>query len=77
MQNVGTRSTYCLAQVVTVSLPVDYMFIDLPCRNVVFSCQGNVQIPLVVAKVEVYLSAVVQDETFAMSVIVLSTFNLL
>ena len=35
--------------------------VDLSCRNVVVAREGNVQVPLVISKIQVDLPAIVQD----------------
>ena len=40
---------------------LDNLSVDLSCRDVVFAREGNVQVSLVVSKVQIDLSAVVKD----------------
>lgn len=54
------------AEVISPSLALDDMLVDLAGGDVVLSGQGDVEITLVVAEVEVYLSAVVQNKDLAM-----------
>lgn len=55
-----------LAQVVATSLALDDVLIDLARRYIVVTREGDVQIALVVAEVEVDFTAVGEDEYFAM-----------
>ena len=54
-----------LAQIVAPALPLDDMLVDLAGRDVVRARQGDVQVALVVAEIEVGLAAVGQDEDLA------------
>lgn len=56
------------AKVVTSSLSLDDVQVDLAGGDVIFSSQCYVQVPLVVAQVEVDFSAVVEDENLPMPV---------
>lgn len=64
---------YCVTKVVASSLLLDDMLVDLACRDVVVSSQGDVQVSLVVAQVQVDFTTIVKNEAFAMSVMSLST----
>lgn len=48
------------------------MLVNLSGRDIVFTSQGNIQISLVIAKIKVDFSAVIEYKAFAMSVIVVS-----
>ena len=54
-----------LAQVVALALALDDMLVDFAGRDVVIAGQGDVEITLVVAEVEVDFAAVGEDEYFA------------
>lgn len=58
------------AQVVTLSLQVNYVLIYLPGGDVVVSTEGNIEVPLVVAEIEINFSTVVEYETLPMPAIV-------
>ena len=53
---------YSTAKVVASSLPLDDVLVDLAGGDVVFSSQGDVKVPLVVAQVKVNFSAIIEDE---------------
>ena len=57
---------HSLPEVVPTALRLDYAAVDLAGRDVMVSCQVNVEKPLVVAEVKIGLAAVVQDEDLAM-----------
>ena len=57
---------YRLAQVVTAALPLDDLRVDLAEGDVVVSCEGDIEVALVVAQVEIDFSAIVQDVDFSM-----------
>ena len=54
-----------LTQVVALALALDDMLVDFARRDVVIACQGNVEVALVVAEIEVDFAAVGKDEYFA------------
>ena len=53
------------------------MLIDFPSSNVVFPGQGDVQITLVIAKIKVNFTTIVEYKAFAVSTIILSLTDLL
>lgn len=59
---------YCFAQIVAFPFTVNDMLINLAGCDVAISGQGDVQIALVVAQIEVYFTSIVQHEAFAMPV---------
>jgi hypothetical protein len=54
-----------LAEIVAFALALDDMLVDLARRDVVLARQGDVEVALVVAQVEVDFAAVGEDENFA------------
>lgn len=54
-----------LAQVVSFPLAFNDVLIYFSSRNAVFPCQGHVEVSLVIAQVQVYFTAIVQNKTFA------------
>lgn len=58
-----------LAQIVAFSFPIDDMLVDLASGDIAISGQGDVEVALVVAQVEINFAAVVQHEALAMSVV--------
>jgi len=54
-----------LAQVVALALALDDVLVDLAGGNVVVAGQGNVEVALVVAEIEIDLTTVGEDEDFA------------
>lgn len=65
--NVGD-DLYGFTQVVALALALDDVLVDLASGDVVITRQGNVQVALVVAEIEVDFPAVGEDEDFAMPV---------
>lgn len=63
---------YCVTKVVASSLLLDDMLVDFACRDVVVSSQGDVQVSLVVAQVQVDFTTIVKNEAFTMSVVMLA-----
>jgi hypothetical protein len=59
-------------KIVTAPLPLDYVLIDLACRDIILSRQRDVEISFVVAQIEIDLPAVVQDKNLTMSASYLS-----
>lgn len=55
-------------KVVALSLALDHVLVDLAGGDIVFSSQGDVKVPLVVAQVKVDFSAVVEDKYLPMPV---------
>lgn len=55
-------------KVVALSLALDHVLVDLAGGNIVFSSQGDVKVPLVVAQVKIDFSAVVEDKYLPMPV---------
>lgn len=55
-------------KVVALPLALDNVLVDLARGDVVFSSQGDVKVPLVVAQVKVDFSAIVEDKHFPMPV---------
>jgi len=62
-----------LPQVVAPALALDNMLVDFTGRNVVVARQGDVEVALVVAEIEVDLAAVGEDEDFAVPGLVLAS----
>lgn len=56
------------AQVVALALTLDDMLVDLARGDVVVACEGDVEVALVVAEIEVDFAAVGENEYFAMPV---------
>lgn len=52
-------------EVVAPALALNNELVDLAGRDVVFAGDGDVQVALVIAQIEVDLAAVVKDEDFA------------
>lgn len=52
------------SKIVTTTLTLDYVLVDLSCRDIVLASKCDVEIALVVAKVEVDFTAIVEDENF-------------
>lgn len=63
-------------QIVTPSLSLDDVLVDLAGGDVIFSSQGDVQVPLVVAQVKVDLSAIIENKDLAMPVDLSAVFVL-
>ena len=59
---------YGFTQVVALALALDDVLVDLASGDVVITRQGNVQVALVVAEIEVDFTTVGEDEDFAMPV---------
>lgn len=55
-----------LAQIIALALALDDLLVDLARRDVVVARQGNVEVALVVAEIQVDFAAVGEDEDFAM-----------
>jgi hypothetical protein len=55
-----------VAQVVSSALFLDDVLVDLAGGDVVFARQGNVEVALVVAEIEVDFTAVVENKDLAM-----------
>lgn len=60
-----------VSQIITSALFLNDVSIDLASGDVVFSSQGNVEVPLVVAQVEVDLTTVVKNKDFSVPCLVL------
>lgn len=56
---------HSLAQVVALSLTLDDVLVDLAGRDVVVAGEGDVEVTLVVAEIEIDFTAVGEDEDFA------------
>jgi len=54
-----------LPEIITATFPLDDMLVDLTRRDVVLARQGDVEVSLVIAQVEINLSAVVEDKALA------------
>ena len=54
-----------VAQIVSSALLLDNVLVDLAGGDVVFARQGDVQVALVVAEIEIDFTAVGEDEDFA------------
>ena len=59
-----------LSQVVSASLAFDDMLVHLPCCDAILEGQGDVQVALVVAQVEIDFAAIVEYEAFSVPVFV-------
>ena len=59
-----------LAQVIAFSLTLDDVLVDLASGDVVIAGKGDVEVAFVVSEVEIDLTAVGEDENFAMPVVV-------
>lgn len=57
---------YGFTQVVALALAFDNVLVDLASGDVVVAGEGDVEVALVVAKIEVDFAAVGEDEYFAM-----------
>ena len=57
----------CLSEIVTPSLTLNYVLVDLSRCDIALTCEGDVEVPLVISKVEVDLSAVIEDKDFTVS----------
>lgn len=57
---------YGFTQVVALALALDNVLVDLASGDVVVAGEGDVEVALVVAKIEVDFAAVGEDEYFAM-----------
>jgi hypothetical protein len=57
-----------LADVLASTLLLDDVLVDLACSDIVLACEGNVEVALVVAKIEVNFTAIVEDKDFTMPV---------
>ena len=57
---------YGFTQVVALALAFDNVLVDLASGDVVVAGEGDVEVALVVAKIEVDFAAVGKDEYFAM-----------
>jgi hypothetical protein len=53
-----------LSEVIAPTFTLNYVLVDLPCCDVALTCQGDVEIALVVSEVEVDFSTVVEDKDF-------------
>lgn len=60
------------AEVITATLLLDNVLVDLAGCDVVLASEGDVEIALVVAEIKVDFTAVVKDEDFAVPVVVVS-----
>lgn len=58
-----------LAEIVTPTLTLNDMLVYLSSCDVVLACEGDVEVALVVAKIEVDFTAIVQDKNFTVPVI--------
>lgn len=56
---------HSLSQVIASALALDNVLVNLPGGDIVFSSEGDIEVSLVVAKVEVAFSTVVKDKDFA------------
>ena len=59
---------YGFTQVVALALAFDNVLVDLASGDVVVAGEGDVEVALVIAKIEVDFAAVGEDEYFAMPV---------
>ena len=55
------------AKIVSAAFALNHVLVNLAGRDVVFTGQGNAEIALVIAKVKVHFSAIVQHKDLAMS----------
>jgi hypothetical protein len=62
---------HCLSKIISTTFLGNDMVIDLASGDVVVTSKGNAQITFVVAKVQICFRAVVADEHFTVSSIVL------
>ena len=57
---------YGFTQIVALALALDNVLVDLASGDVVVAREGDVEVALVVAKIEVNFTAVGEDKDFAM-----------
>lgn len=58
---------YSLTKIISSSLSFYYVSVDLSSCDITFSSQCDVQVSLVVSKIEINFAAVIEDKAFAMS----------
>jgi hypothetical protein len=62
---------YGFTQIVALALTLDDVLVDFASGDVVIAGEGDVEVPLVVAEIEVDFAAVREDEDFAMPMVCL------